>query len=99
MIILEETGDPGRASKSNRKRSDDPDKARPAEVELGLGLHSHSVEVTLASPRQEPADFQRRLEALIEICQPDNAVEMELVLRLTQQITDLLTSIKQAART
>ncbi len=96
-INLEIPRDLNMAPTVNLKGTHDRGKARAA-AKLRPVLYSHSVEVTLASPGHDPADFQRRLEALIDICQPENAMEMGLVLRLTQQITDLLTSIKQAAR-
>ncbi len=54
-------------------------KARAAAANLRHGFYSQSAEVALAALGEDPAEFKRRLDSLIDTYQPADALEMSLV--------------------
>jgi hypothetical protein len=61
-------------------------KARAAAANLRHGFYSKSAEVALTALGEDPAEFKRRLESLIETYQPANALEMGLVMQLARAL-------------
>ncbi len=71
------------AIRSNGRRSRGPvtsaGKARAAAANLRHGYYAKGTEVALIALGEDPAEFQRRLDSLIDTYQPADALEMSLV--------------------
>jgi hypothetical protein len=61
-------------------------KARVAAANLRHGYYSESAEVALAALGENPAEFQRRLQSLVDTYEPANALEMSLVMQLARAL-------------
>jgi len=61
-------------------------KARAAAASLRHGYYSKSAEVALTALGEDPAEFKRRLESLIDFYAPANALEMGLVMQLARAL-------------
>ena len=73
------------ANRSNAQRSQGPvtpeGKARAAAANVQHGYYSKAAEVALTALGEDPAEFKRRLDSLIETFAPASALEMGLVYR------------------
>ncbi len=71
------------AIRSNGRRSRGPvtsvGKARAAAANLRHGYYAKGTEVALIALGEDPAEFKRRLESLIDTYQPEGALEISLV--------------------
>ena len=61
-------------------------KARAAVANLRHGFYSKSAEVALRALGEDPAEFKRRLQSLVDTYQPANALEMGLVMQLARAL-------------
>ena len=61
-------------------------KARSAASNLRHGYYSKSAEVALTALGEDPAEFKRRFESLIDTYEPANALEMSLVFHLARAL-------------
>jgi hypothetical protein len=73
------------ARRSNARKSRGPvtpdGKARAAAANLRHGYYSKAAEVVLTALGEDPAEFKRRLDSLIDTFEPADALEMGLVFR------------------
>jgi hypothetical protein len=73
------------ARRSNARKSRGPvtpeGKARAAVAHLQHGYYSKAAEVALTALGEDPAEFKRRLDSLIDTFEPADALEMGLVYR------------------
>ena len=73
------------ARRSNGRKSRGPataaGKARAAAANVQHGYYSKAAEVALTALGEDPAEFKRRLDSLVETFAPGNALEMGLVYR------------------
>ena len=73
------------AKRSNGRKSRGPataaGKARAAAANVQHGYYSKAAEVALTALGEDPAEFKRRLDSLVETFAPGNALEMGLVYR------------------
>jgi len=50
------------------------------------GYHSRAAEVALAALGEDPAEFKRRLESLVNTWEPAKALEMGVVIRMARAL-------------
>jgi hypothetical protein len=61
-------------------------KARAAAANLRHGYYSKAAEVALGALGEDPAEFKRRRESLIDTYEPADALEMGLVMQMARAL-------------
>jgi hypothetical protein len=76
----------GRNSRRSRGAVTPEGKARAAAANLRHGYYSKAAEVALGALGEDPAEFKRRRESLIDTYEPADALEMGLVMQMARAL-------------